>query len=131
VILTLNYFQCLLDRSSKNCLIADLDYRPLDQIGISHHIFDHLSVRRFRRDFCIDSLSQQIKWPTACFLYERAEILLRKWLVKVVDLVVINAVFTKQRRQIAACRSGRLFVNGDLFSICHISLSFYLIPVRE
>ena len=34
---------------------------------------------------------------------------------EVVDLVVIDAVFTKQRGQIAAGRSGRFFVNGDLF----------------
>lgn len=32
---------------------------------------------------------------------------------KIIDLVVIDAVFTKQRGQIAAGRSGRFFVNGN------------------
>ena len=56
-----------------------------------------------------------LKGPQARFLDQLAEILLSKGLVKIIDLVVSNAVFTKQRRQIAAGRSGRFFVNCYLF----------------
>ncbi len=37
----------------------------------------------------------------------------RQRLVKIIDFVVIDAVFTKQRGQIAAGRSGRFLVDCD------------------
>jgi hypothetical protein len=41
--------------------------------------------------------------------------------LKVIDPLRVDAVFTKQRSQISARRSGGLFVDGDL-SFCHSSI---------
>ena len=53
------------------------------------------------------------------FFDQRRQLFLRKRFDVVIDLFEINAVFTKQRRQIAAGRSGRFFVNCEL--LFHVS----------
>jgi hypothetical protein len=50
---------------------------------------------------------------------EFSETSLGEWFFEVVDPFCVDAVFTKQRSQISACRSGRFFVDGD-FIFCHL-----------
>jgi hypothetical protein len=79
------------------------------------HRRDNHVVRRFKREaerfeFHLTP-SQDLERPRSRFCDQFAENLLSERLAKIVYLVVVYAVFTKQRCQIAARRSGRLFVN--------------------
>lgn len=96
--------------------LPDLDDRTLKGVGKLYHQSYHIVVRRFDSyagflDRRI-ALSKCIKRTQARLGDQFAEIILGKRLAKVIDLVVIYAVFTKQRRKIAAGRSGRFFVNS-------------------
>jgi hypothetical protein len=90
----------------------------LNDRRILDHRRDDISVRCIGRDASIFytgfGFSQNVKRAQAGLFDQPAEFFFCKRLVKIIDFFVINAVFPKQRRQISACRSGRLFVDGDL-----------------
>lgn len=58
-------------------------------------------------------LSQQVEGALADFRCQFSQFLVRKSLAEIIYPVVFNAVFPKQRRKIAAGRSGRFLVDGD------------------
>ena len=102
------------------CPVVDLDDRPLKEIWMFDHSRDDLAVRSFRRQPKFLKLGlplpQNIERSKAGLFDQAAQFRLCQRLNEVIYLVVINAVFPKQRCQIAARRSGRLFVDGYLFS---------------
>src|SRR6187549_2973280 len=55
------------------------------------------------------------------FHYQLSERLLSERLIKIIDPLCVDAVFTKQRCQISARRSGGFFVYSD-FVFCHFSI---------
>ena len=75
---------------------------------------DNVAVRRVDGYGCLSTFSQQLERTAASLCDQLTEIVFGKRAIKIVDLVVIDAVFTKQRRQIAARRSGRFFIHGNL-----------------
>jgi hypothetical protein len=73
-----------------------------------------LFVGRVSAYFGFTAFPKQLKGSQPGLFDQFTEIFLGEWLVEIIDLLVIDAVFTKQRGQIAARCSGRLFVNRDL-----------------
>src|SRR2546425_9348572 len=71
---------------------------------------------------------QHIIRPQARLLEQRSQFLLGERLDKIIDLVVADAVFEKQLRELSARRAGRFFVDCDLWS--HILISLYLFSRR-
>jgi hypothetical protein len=113
----LQQFEGLVDRSSHDGRIADLNDRPLYQIRIGYHRFDDVGLGRVVRDAGRGGSAGELDSREPGLFDELRQILDRKRLVKIIDLVVINAVFTKQRRKIAAGRSSRFFVDGYLHKL--------------
>jgi len=80
------------------------------------HCSDHVDVGCFgcKSEFFEFSfaLSQNIERSQPRFRDQFTQMILRERLAKIIYLVVVYAVFPKQRRKIAARRSGGLFVDG-------------------
>lgn len=116
-------FESFFRRPGKNCTISNLDDRPLQQRGILNDVLDDIARRRFRRESQLLRLSfafaKNLEWRDPEFRDQFSETRLSKGFVKVVDPFRVDAVFTKQRSQIPARRSGRFFVDGDLV-FCHL-----------
>ena len=85
----------------------------MDQVRVGDHRFDDVGVGRVFGDACRSRTANQLDRPQPCLGYQFTKVLLGERLVKIIDLVPLYAIFTKQRRQIPARRSGRFFVNGD------------------
>ena len=119
----MDHFQGFFYGPCEHGFVADLDDRPLDDRRICAHRLYHLGVRRFGGNASVFNaclaLSQDVEWPQARLLDQFPQLFFRKSLVEIIDFVIINAVFPKQRSQIAARRSGRFFVDGDLFIHVH------------
>ena len=94
------------------------------------HRLDKLCVRRFFGqaelfEFCF-FFSHHVYRPQTGLFDQRCQLLLSKRFDVVIHLFEINAVFTKQRRKVAARRSGGFFVDGDIVhsyasAICGVS----------
>ena len=81
--------------------------------------FDNFVIRRVACDLEIFEfaliLAKDVERLQPTLLQQLPQLIFAQRGVIVVDLVVLDAIFPKQRRKIAARRSGRLFVNCDLF----------------
>src|SRR5215204_3041567 len=109
--------QSLLDRPRDDRSCFGLHDRPLDQVRVRDHRGDDFLVRRLIRKPGSRATACQLYGPKPRFSDQLFQHLGRKRLVEIIHLLVINAVFTKQRRQIAAGRSGGFFVDG--YSVLH------------
>ncbi len=111
-------FQSFFDRSCDDGFFADFDDRTLEQIRVRQDFGDNFVERRFFRQRSLFdlALSQNLKRRKPRFCDQRAQTFGRKRLGKVIDAFGINVVFTKQRAEIPAGRSGRFLVNCDFHS---------------
>jgi hypothetical protein len=110
----------LVYRPRKHRFIADLDDRPLQNGRVRYDQPDYLIRRRVRRNVqlleCgITSPEQSIRLDPD-LLNQIAELIRGQRIVKIIYLLIIDAVFTKQLGQISARRSGRFFINYYLFA---------------
>ena len=95
--------------------VADLDDRAVEQTGVSDDSGEDLRLGRIfvQAEF----LELRFLGPQQCvgrnveFLEKAFQLFFAERVDEVVDLVVIDAVLTEQRGQIAAGRSGWLFVD--------------------
>ena len=69
------------------------------------------------------ALSKYLERRQSKFHYQFSERLLSERLIKIIDPICVDAVFTKQLYQISARRSGRFFVDGD-FIFCHVEFLY-------
>ena len=117
-ILRSDQFQGLFDGPRDYGLVANLDYRAVQQARIGNYSGDYLVLRRaFGESELLKLLllrSEQPEGGNAEFFQQRLYPLFVQRFVKVIDPVVIDAVFTKQHSQIAARGSGGFFVDGYL-----------------
>ena len=115
---TLHYPERLFDRSRQHCLVADLDDRTLKQARKFHHRRDDLGFRRlFRQTQILErriAFSQNLERRKSGLFQKRPQLIFAQRIDKVIDSFKIDVVFTKQRGQITARRSGRFFVNSDV-----------------
>ena len=119
----LHYLQRLLRGTRDDRLVADLDDRPLKQRRVLDDRLYDVTRCRLRRQpefLCLSfAFAKDLKWRNSQFPYQVPERFLSERFVKVIDPLDVDAVFTKQRGQISARRSGRFFVDGD-FLLCHV-----------
>ena len=116
--------QRLLRGSRQYRSIADFDDGTLKQRRILDDVLDDIAGRSFGVEsefLCLSlALAKDLERRKSKLHYQFSERLLSERLIKVVDPICVDAVFTKQLCQISARRSGRFFVNGD-FIFCHAS----------
>lgn len=114
-------FQGLFDRPGNHGPFTDLNDGALQQLGMLYHRVYQLVVRSVvtQTQFLEHGflLPDSIDRSEPRFLQQVPQFWFGQRLDEVVNLVVIDAVFTKQRSQIAAGRSGRFFVNDYLVHI--------------
>ena len=115
--------QSFFDRPRNYRSVTDLDDRSLDQVRVGDHCLDHLGVRCVIAQPRPCGTAGCLDRPQSSFCDQSRQTFFGKGFFEIIDLVVIYAVFTKQRRNVAAGSSGRFFINGYLFA--HI----YLIPI--
>jgi hypothetical protein len=114
----LDHFERLFDRPCNHGPVADLDDRPLEQPGIGNDQCEHIRVIGFGGKTALLerglALSHGLDRPQIGLFEQFAKVLLGERFDEIIYLVVVDAVFTKQRSQITAGRSGRFFVDSDL-----------------
>ena len=107
--------------------VADYDDRAVEQARICNNCDDNLAFGRFHGEAeFLELLFLRPKQPECRNIQlcqQLFDVSLRQRVGKIINLLKINAVFTKQRRQISARRSGRFFVNSDFL------YHRYLIPI--
>ena len=108
-----------MDWSCQDRFVSNLDDGALEEIGVVYHHGDDLVVGSLANDTLF--APQKVIGPHAGLSDQSREVILGKRLIEIIYLVVINAVFTKQRRKIAAGGSGRFFVNS--YFLCHSIIS--------
>jgi len=116
--------QRLLRRSRQYRSIADFDDGTLKQRRILDDVLDDIAWRRFGGEAELlrfrFTFTDYLERRQSKFHYQFSERLLSERLIKIIDPLCVDAVFTKQLAQISARRSGRFFVDGD-FIFCHES----------
>lgn len=118
----LHDLQRLLRRPRDDRFVTNFDDRSLQQRRIVDDRLDDISRRRIRVQpeflrLCL-ALAKYFERRDAELSYQVPERFLSERFVKIIDPLCVDAVFTKQRSQIPARGSGRLFVDGD-FVFCH------------
>ena len=116
--------QRFLRRSRQDRAITNYDDRTLKQRRILDDVLDDLAGRSLGVEselLCLSlTFAKDLERRQSKLHYQFSERLLSERLIKIIDPLCVNAVFTKQRSQISARRSGRFFVDGD-FIFCHAS----------
>ena len=114
-------FEGLLRRPGDHGSVADLHDGPIKQSGIGDDGGDDVRFGRLRGETEFLELrflgSQQGECMNAEFPDQAFERFFVERFDEVIDLVVVYAVLTEQRGQIAAGRSGGFFVDGYLSHI--------------
>lgn len=110
----LQQLQGLFDGACDNGFVLRFDYRALDEVRVGDHGGDDVLVGSFVVEAGRGGPANELYGPEARFCDERGQALFGKRLFEVIDLVAVDAVFTKQPRKIAAGRSGRFFVDRYL-----------------
>jgi hypothetical protein len=118
-------FQSLFSGASQYRTVTYLYDRPLENGGMVQYMTKHLFIGCISRDADLlygrFSFAKDVEGPKPGLSQQVLKLCFADRVTKVIDLVKLYAVFTKQRCQIAARRSGRFLVNCDL----HKLSSFY------
>jgi len=114
----LYYLEGLFYRPGEDRFVANLDDRTLKKVWVLYDLGDHFVCGCFGRYFKLFerrfAFAKNVKRLEASLFYQPPKLFFGERLVEIIHLIEVNAVFTKQRRQIAARRSGRFFVNDYL-----------------
>ena len=111
-------FKGFIYRAGDHRFVADLDDGAIQQARIFDDGGDNVILAGGfgQREFLELRLSgsQQAERRNTELLKKALKLLRGQRFDEIINLVVVDAVFTKQRGQIAASRSGRFFVDCDI-----------------